>query len=101
MCALVCVKQGALYVRKQSQGFLRPGRLPGRLYGRISAEIQLLGLLIPFYCSGIMRYSNLNPIWGVRRWHEDDVTVGTRGKNRRSQALASHINSTGGQIIAE
>lgn len=36
------------------------------------------GLLIPFYSTGIMFYSNPNPIWGVRRWHEDDVTVRTR-----------------------
>lgn len=36
------------------------------------------GLLIPFYSTGIMFYSNPNPIWGVWRWHEDDVTVRTR-----------------------
>lgn len=88
MCDPVWVEQGNLCVHLCASKFrfLHPGRLPACLYGRISAEIQLLGLLIPFYCSGIMRYSNLNPIWGVRRWHEDDVTVGTRGKNRRSQA---------------
>lgn len=37
------------------------------------------GLLIPFYSTGIMCYSNPNPIWGVWRWHEDDVTARTRG----------------------
>lgn len=68
-------------------GFLYPGRLPGRLYRRISAEIQLLGLLIPFYSSGIMRYSNPNPICGVRRWHEDDVTAGTSGEKQKITGL--------------
>lgn len=37
------------------------------------------GLLIPFYSTGIMCYSNPNPIWGVWRWHEDVVTARTRG----------------------
>lgn len=42
------------------------------------------GLLIPFYSSGIMCYSNPNPIWGVWRWHEDDVVAGTRGDTEKN-----------------
>lgn len=47
------------------------------------------GLLIPFYSTGIMCYSNPSPIWGVWRWHEDDVTVRTRGETENHRPTLS------------
>lgn len=48
------------------------------------------GLLIPFYSTGIMCYSNPNPIWGVWRWHEDDVRARTRGEAENHMPTQSH-----------
>lgn len=57
----------------------RPGRLPVLCIAELVQRLSF-GLLIPFYSTGIMCYSNPNPIWGAWRWHEDDVTARTRGE---------------------
>lgn len=56
-----------------------PARLPVHCIAELVQRLSF-GLLIPFYSTGIMCYSNPNPIWGVWRWHEDDVTARTRGE---------------------
>lgn len=71
------------------------GRRPGSLaFLCIAALVQRLsfGLLIPFYSTGIMCYSNPSPIWGVWRRHEDDVTARTRGDTENHRPSLSLLS---------
>lgn len=52
------------------------------------------GLLIPFYSTGIMCYSNPSPIWGVWRWHEDDVTARDKRRERERRITGLHSVTT-------
>lgn len=54
------------------------------------------GLLIPFYSAGIMCYSNPNPIWGVWRWHGDDVTARTTGGTENHRPTHTARRNTAG-----
>lgn len=54
MCVYVCV---CLH-------FPIYGGLPGLCIAELQQRLSF-GLLIPFYSTGIMCYSNPNPIWGV------------------------------------
>ncbi len=67
----------------------RPGSLPVLCIAELVQRLSF-GLLIPFYSTGIMCYSNPNPIWGAWRWHEDDVTARTRGETENHRPTQSH-----------
>lgn len=90
MRARVC-----LCVHNRMKGSILPGPRIAELVQRLS-----FGMLIPFYSAGIMCYSNPNPIWGLWRWHEDDVTAGTRRDTENHRPTQSH-KPTVGQITAD
>lgn len=86
MCENACV---CLYVCSYLHERQHPGSLPGPCIAELVQRLSF-GLLIPFYSTGIMCYSNPNPIWGVWRWHEDDVMAGTRGETENHRPPRSH-----------
>lgn len=73
------------------------GSLPGLCIAELVQRLSF-GLLIPFYSTGIMYYSNPNPIWDVWRWHEDDVMAETRGETENHRLTTMSQLSMRGRL---